>query len=90
MQTVFRPKYMQPAQVNFPIDIYLRMKRLAKSQNKAFAKWLRDLAEKELKKKEPKKMRFCDMPTFSWPGVETNISERIDEIAYGDPHHEKK
>ncbi len=85
MQTVVHKK-MQAAQVYFPCDMYFRLKRLAKNENKPFARWFRDLAEKELKKKEPKRMKFSDMPFMKWKDPDPFTSQKIDEIVYGSPH----
>ncbi len=85
MQATFQKK-IQAAQVYFPADMYLRLKRLAKNENKPLASWFRDLAAKELKKKEPKRMKLSDMPTFNWPDLDPYTSEKVDEIVYGNPH----
>ncbi|MDP2691604.1 MAG: hypothetical protein Q8O95_04360 [bacterium] len=87
MKTLIRKK-TQAAQVYYPFDAYMRLKRVAKSQNKALAEWIRDVtvevAEKQEKKR--KKMKFTDMPTFSWTDSDPLTSEKIDEIVYGHPH----
>lgn len=72
----------QAAQVYFPIDLYMQIKVISTQEGKPMAAWVRDLAEKEVTKKMKKKKSLADMPVYSFPGIETDISQRVDEFVY--------
>lgn len=72
----------QATQLNFPMGLYIQIKTIAASEGKPFAAWMRDLAEKEVVRKMKKKKSLADMPVYSFPGIETDISQRVDEIVY--------
>lgn len=72
----------QPAQVYFPMDMYIEIKKISKNENKAIAEWIRDIVSKEVWKKQQKKKAFSSLPTFNWETKEKNISEKIDQIIY--------
>lgn len=72
----------QAAQVYFPIDLYMQIKVISAQEGKAMAAWMRDLAEKEVAKKMKKKKSLADMPVYSFPGIETDVSQRVDEFVY--------
>lgn len=74
-------KKTQAAQVYFPIEIYVQIKQVAKSENKALATWVRDLVVKELDK-GPKRKKLTDLPSFKL-NLPRNASETIDDILYG-------
>jgi hypothetical protein len=73
----------QAAQVYFPIGLYLQIKALAAEEGKPMAAWVRDLAEREVVKKSKTRLSLAEMPVYSFPGIETDISQRVDEIVYG-------
>lgn len=75
----------QAAQVYFPVGLYMQIKVLAAQEGKPMAAWMRDLAEKEVAKQFKKRKSLADMPVYSFPGLETDISQRVDEIVYGNP-----
>lgn len=75
----------QAAQVYFPIGLYIQIKALAASEGKPMASWMRDLAEKEVVKQLKKRKSLADMPVYSFPDIETDISQRVDEIVYANP-----
>jgi len=72
----------QAAQVYFPVDLYMQIKLISAREGKAMAAWMRDLAEKEVTKKMKKKKSLADMPVYSFPSIETDISQRVDEFVY--------
>ena len=72
----------QATQLNFPMGLYIQLKAIAASEGKSFAAWIRDLAEKEAVKTMKKKKTLADMPVYSFPGIETDISQRVDEFVY--------
>lgn len=79
----------QAAQVYFPIQDYLEIKLFAKAQNKSLASWIRETTMKAVKRNKVKKHKFSEMPIFDWPNAPRNLSEQIDDVVYGDPHHER-
>jgi len=81
MSTFTESKKTQAAQVYFPIDVYFEIKQVASKENKPMAEWIRDVVIKEMKTKGKKK--FTTLPKFSWGKKKSNISEKIDEIIYG-------
>lgn len=81
MQTLTRSKKTQAAQVYFPVDVYFEIKQVALKENKPIAQWIRDVVIKEMETKSKKK--FTTLPKFSWGKKKSNLSEKIDEIIYG-------
>ena len=70
----------QAAQVYFPFPVYMEIKAMAQKEGEPMATWVRKVVMKEMKKKQTRRMRLSEMPTFSWPG---KISpEDIDKIVY--------
>ena len=71
-------------QFNFPIQkgLYLQIKMLAAQEGKPMAAWMRDLAMREVQRKMKKKKSLADMPVYSFPGIEKDISQRVDEFVY--------
>lgn len=87
MQSIL-PKNVQATQVYFPYEEYLCFKHMAKLEKKAFTEWIREAAREKAKKKKNKRLKFSEMPTFSWPDVDPYTSQKIDDIVYGSPHGE--
>lgn len=79
----------QAAQVYYPVQDYLEIKLIAKAQNKSLASWIRETTLKEVKRNKARRDKLSEMPVFDWPNAPRNLSEHIDDIVYGDPHHER-
>lgn len=75
----------QAAQVYFPVTLYLEMKHIAKEEGLPMAAWVREIVEKEVRKKNSKKKSLIDLPVFDWAEGEPDLSERIDETLYDNP-----
>lgn len=81
MPTLVKSKKTQAAQVYFPIDVYFEIKQIASKESKPMAEWIRDVVIKEMETKGKKK--FTALRKFSWGKKKSNLSEKIDEIVYG-------
>jgi len=73
----------QAAQVYFPLPLYMEIKQIALEEGVPFAALVRETMEKRVKKGSKKRKSLADLPTYSFPGIETDISQRVDEIVYG-------
>lgn len=75
----------QAAQFYIPKPIYLQMKMFAAEDQKSLATWGRDLIAEEVKRRAGKMAKSWDsFPCYSWPDEDPNLSEKIDEVLYGD------
>lgn len=74
----------QAAQVYFPISLYMEIKQISGQEGTSMAAWIRELASREIKKKNLKKKSLANLPTFQWAEDEPNLSEHIDDVLYGD------
>lgn len=83
MSLPIKSKKTQAAQVYFPVGLYLQIKEQAKLENKSLAKWLRDLALKELQKNNKKRKSLLDLPSYEWDDVDPHLSENIKKELYG-------
>lgn len=72
----------QAAQVYFPLPLYMEIKQIALEEGKPFAALVRETMEKRAKKGRTKRKSLADLPTYSFPGIETDISQRVDEFVY--------
>ncbi len=79
----FTHKKTQAAQVYFSIEQYEIIKHIAKEHHQGIATWIRSVVTKEIKKTGKKRKKLSEMPKFSYPGMDKNISENIDTIIYG-------
>lgn len=74
----------QAAQVYFPLSMYLEIKQIALQEKKSMAAWVREVVEKEVKKVNSKRTSLIDMPTYSWASDDPYVSDKVDDILYGD------
>ncbi len=75
----------QAAQLYLPKPTYLQLKLKAKMEGKSFATWAKDVLEKELQNSGViRKKNMSEMPVFSCPDLDPYLSEKIDEVLYGD------
>lgn len=77
---MLKTKQNQAAQVYFPVESYLKIKQVAKKENKAIAAWIREAVEEKLEH-YPEGKSFSELPTFDWC-VDPATSQKIDEIVY--------
>ncbi len=76
---------VQAAQLYLPKPTYLQFKLKAKMEGKSFATWAKDILEKEAGGEGPlRRKTMAEMPIFSWPDLDPRLSEKIDEVLYGD------
>jgi hypothetical protein len=72
-------KKRQAAQVYFSIPTYFKIKQIAAEEGKPLAAWLRDLANKEIERKEKERPKLKAPPTFKW-NIDPHASEKVDDI----------
>ncbi|PIQ78866.1 hypothetical protein COV81_03990 [Candidatus Peregrinibacteria bacterium CG11_big_fil_rev_8_21_14_0_20_41_10] len=83
--TVNKLMKQQAAQVYFPKNVYIKIKQIAKKENKPLAAWIRDVVQQQLAQENRQRKKLSDLPTFTWDVEDKNLSENIDKYIYDTP-----